>query len=1076
MAFSHGEIFLLLAIGLTFLARPAAAFGAGNIASLSKVEGVNWRHGDIEDIILTLAAAKSMSGKKFSKLDIKRIYFGNWLRDYSQAVDVGTVKYVSAEAIRILLWVLGFMSFGYGTGEFEVTTERLGCYRPEEHIDNPKDYAENQDARQYDRRLRGPVDERRELAINQDTGLKNYIASENMGIDTSAALVRNLFGRAIDLGRRYGRNKNKADLYEALRLIGTGCHCLEDYSAHSNYVELALIEMGERDVFPHTGRDTTVRLRGARNEVYPIVTGTFGGTDFLHSVCGEFGDKATQSEMQELEGALDNAENSDGSVLRDLLSKIPSSLFGGKDEANKVDELQQNAQAHQMQNTKISPHLPIIQWHDEVMQGLTETIENIPILPDLIENVQDEINKFVFSLLAPYVLPVIRQIKNELETGSSEIIQSSKQQQHIVFNDDRSSDPTHSMLSKDHFSNVLNEPAGRVASATVKWVVPQLIEAWDNERADIPRILDRIINGVLHHPALRDQGGDASEGRRIMFGVVEQWWRQKDEREKDGLRRQLSRRGVENGDNHKEGVHDHGHGSYRPQGQRFGIAGVTGGKSGGQSSYPITQAFGAVEGLVEGKPQQYGNRPGNETSDKIGKAAGEAVGGGFLGNIVGGLASAVGADMLGGGLNQKKETYKRESYGSQGQHTETFTQVGQSGDRYGQAQYSRTDEPSGGRSEQYSRYEQRPGGAEVHTEQRDQYGQYREETKTYTSQTSSYGRSEYSSGGGYGSRKDDDSDEEKRRKKEKKRQEQQSYGGRRDDSDDDKRGKYGSSGYGSHKKDDSDDEKRNKYGSSGYGSRKKDDSDDDDKRGKYGSSGYGGRRDDDSDEEQRRKKEKKKYGSGNKSDDSDDEKKRYKQQQSSGYGQQQQYGSGGASYSGGRRDDDDNRGSSYGRSEGYGSSQRQEFGASSGAYGGGRRGDDDNRGSYGRSEGYGSSGGGGYGSQQQSYGGGGGYGRDNDSSSYGGGRQEYSSGGYGQQESYGSQQQSYGSRQQIVPGGFEQEEQSYGQGGGYGRRNDDDDNNRQYGSGNQGYGGGGYGGSSGGYGDDSSGYGGRRYE
>ena len=45
---------------------------------------------------------------------------------------------VSAEAIRILLWILGFLSFGYGTKEFEVTRDRLGCYRPEEHIDNPK--------------------------------------------------------------------------------------------------------------------------------------------------------------------------------------------------------------------------------------------------------------------------------------------------------------------------------------------------------------------------------------------------------------------------------------------------------------------------------------------------------------------------------------------------------------------------------------------------------------------------------------------------------------------------------------------------------------------------------------------------------------------------------------------------------------------------------------------------------------------------------------------------------------------------------------------------------------------------
>jgi len=37
------------------------------------------------------------------------------------------------------------MTFGYATGEFEVTEARLGCYRPEEHIDNPKDYADNLD-------------------------------------------------------------------------------------------------------------------------------------------------------------------------------------------------------------------------------------------------------------------------------------------------------------------------------------------------------------------------------------------------------------------------------------------------------------------------------------------------------------------------------------------------------------------------------------------------------------------------------------------------------------------------------------------------------------------------------------------------------------------------------------------------------------------------------------------------------------------------------------------------------------------------------------------------------------------
>lgn len=105
-----------------------------------------------------------------------------------------------------------------------------------------------------------------------------------MGITTSAGLVRNLFGRSIQLGRKYARSKSEADLYEALRLLGTGCHCLEDFSAHSNFTELALVELGEQEVFPHVGRRTQVELPGVRHPVYPIVTGTFGGVDFLHSV------------------------------------------------------------------------------------------------------------------------------------------------------------------------------------------------------------------------------------------------------------------------------------------------------------------------------------------------------------------------------------------------------------------------------------------------------------------------------------------------------------------------------------------------------------------------------------------------------------------------------------------------------------------------------------------------------------------------------------------------------------------------------------------------------------------------
>lgn len=752
--FSASSSFAITAVFLLFIlhARPAHAFGAGNIASVSNVEGVNFRHGDIEDTLLTLVTSYAYAkGAKFSKLDVKRVYFGNWLRDYSQAVDVGTTKHVSAEAIRILLWVLGFLTFGYGTGEFEVTSERLGCYRPEEHIDNPKDYADNEDARKYDRRLRGPIDEERELSIDERTGLKNYIASEDLGITTSAQLVRNLFGRCIDLGRSYNRSGNKKDFYEALRLLGTGCHCLEDYSAHSNYTELALIELGERDIFPHVGRNTQVRVQGARHAVWPIVTGTFGGVDFLHSVMGELDDKATQSEIQELEGVIDNSQNQNTSLLKKLLKSLPSGLLGGKDQAGKVDELQSNAAAAQMENMNLSPRqpeawanqlqnitkqiYPILQFHDELMMSINEAIEKIPVLPDLLEQITEQLNIFVFSLLAPFVLPVIRQVKEELATGSSEVIQSSREKQLIVFHDDNSSDPTHSMLSKDHFSNILNEPAGKIGCAVLKWVVPQIVECWDNENVNIARTLDRIINGIFHHPALRQQGNDgASDGRHIMFGIVEQWWQEKSDRERADLRQKLSRRGVETGQNHKEGVQDCGHGCGKPlftQNQH--------------NNAPAAAAHAAVmDGINNvlsggGQQPQYGNsshqsRPSSGAGQQAGNFISEAVGGGALGSVLGGLVGSVGGSLLSGGFESEgqTQTYQQQSYNQDGSFTSGYMQTGErpSSRPYGQqhtaqAEYKNTQYPGGGHRTEYNQYEQQGQsgyGFEQSTEVRPTHG------------------------------------------------------------------------------------------------------------------------------------------------------------------------------------------------------------------------------------------------------------------------------------------------------------------------------------------------------------------
>lgn len=60
---------LLVAIAvLVLLPSGAHAFGAGNIASISKIEGQNWRHGDIEDMLATVACLK---GHKWKSAMIK---------------------------------------------------------------------------------------------------------------------------------------------------------------------------------------------------------------------------------------------------------------------------------------------------------------------------------------------------------------------------------------------------------------------------------------------------------------------------------------------------------------------------------------------------------------------------------------------------------------------------------------------------------------------------------------------------------------------------------------------------------------------------------------------------------------------------------------------------------------------------------------------------------------------------------------------------------------------------------------------------------------------------------------------
>ena len=288
-----------------------------------------------------------------------------------------------------------------------------------------------------------------------------------------------------------------------------------------------------------------------------------------------------------------------------------------------------------------------------------------------------------------------------------------------MFEDDQATDPTHTMLSKDHFTNILNEPAGKTAAKVVEWVVPQLMQAWDDDNIDVDRTINRIIHGVLHHPAQRGLGDDgARDGREIMFRSVEEWWQGLDRRQQDDLRRKLSREGIEEGQNNKPGVHDCGHGSGKPlkMHKQFGGGGNTledriatkvsgaimGGVTSGVSNL-VEQGTGYRIPQLDQAAQSF-NRPAQEESS-----------GGF-----GGILGAAGSLLSGGFSGEQTETHSnRRRNDDEGYTQETTTQYGRNDDegRYGRAEHRRTEYDDGRtQREEYSRYEENQGGSSSYQE------------------------------------------------------------------------------------------------------------------------------------------------------------------------------------------------------------------------------------------------------------------------------------------------------------------------------------------------------------------------
>ncbi|RMM08446.1 PhcA [Pseudomonas syringae] len=218
----------------------------------------------------------------FRHEEIRAIYFGNWLRDYSQLLDPKIVRaktmpksfpdLLSRQALTRIVDVLAVKEFTdlmqIDRSRFVVTPQRLGVYRPGEHIDNPRTInpepanPKERDA-DFDDWLQ-PDDPA--LQVDHDTSMKRYIQHS---VEIMVASLES----AVNAGPQST---------DGLRDMGAARHILEDLFAHSNFVELSLIKLGHNSVLPWTSE-------AACKHKLPLVTGTFGGSDIIASLAEPLG-------------------------------------------------------------------------------------------------------------------------------------------------------------------------------------------------------------------------------------------------------------------------------------------------------------------------------------------------------------------------------------------------------------------------------------------------------------------------------------------------------------------------------------------------------------------------------------------------------------------------------------------------------------------------------------------------------------------------------------------------------------------------------------------------------------------
>ncbi|MCK6587631.1 MAG: type VI secretion system tip protein VgrG [Polyangiaceae bacterium] len=403
-------------------------FGAGRGGAKKGAPSRSFGHESVEDALIGPNPATPV----FSDGDRTEIYFGNWLRDFSQAIVPLLLRVFTRKTLTSVLDLLARQKFG-DTPNFHATEARLGVYRAREHIDSPYGL---EDGKPLDPLLdSAPLPF--ELEFNHSTWLRNHIATPGPGYITAAEYIEEELRAAI----------SAKDTPEGRRRMGQALHTLEDFYAHSNFIEVALHACGETGVIAW--------IPALSNGKIPVITGCFGGIDTAASIILAMGEML-QKDLECIEG-----KRSAGMEIGRILLSDTKPHWGGK-----LTKVLEEYEAFEKKHPRIAKLM---------CKTISTALHFIPVL----------------------LGTIARALGDQIDDAQTIFLQNPGHMH-----------PTHSQIAKDHDDHPLHALAAELAKSAVLAVGEAMKKAWAGTLT--PPEVCRTATRYLVHPEQIPPGHEIS--------------------------------------------------------------------------------------------------------------------------------------------------------------------------------------------------------------------------------------------------------------------------------------------------------------------------------------------------------------------------------------------------------------------------------------------------------------------------------------------------------------------------------------------------------------------------------------